>query len=166
MSKNTKAGMERNKDKVAELVANGTQPLPEVLAPLVGVHERTIRNYLKEMELEPHNSELRQRGALAILGMIADKLDELENDHLIRTDVVREWRRLVETFCRVAGLNAEKRSVNVNLNVQADAIKGFYPEFARRTMKLRHESSWQRLWKFIEEMPDDYVEEKLLGDGQ
>ena len=98
--------------------------------------------------------------------MIADKLDELENDHLIRTDVVREWRRLVETFCRVAGLNAEKRSVNVNLNVQADAIKGFYPEFARRTMKLRHESSWQRLWKFIEEMPDDYVEEKLLGDGQ
>ena len=89
MSKNTKAGMERNKDKVAELVANGTQPLPEVLAPLVGVHERTIRNYLKEMELEPHNSELRQRGALAILGMIADKLDELENDHLIRTDVVQ-----------------------------------------------------------------------------
>ena len=60
--------------------------------------------------------------------MIADKLDELENDHLIRTDVVREWRRLVETFCRVAGLNAEKRSVNVNLNVQADAIKGFYQE--------------------------------------
>ena len=33
-------------------------------------------------------------------------------------------------------------------------------------MKLRHESSWQRLWKFIDEMPDDYASEKLLGDGQ
>ena len=84
MSKNTKAGMEQNKNKVSAAIAGGTLPLPEILAPLVGVHERTIRRYLEELEVNISDPEVRQRGALAILGMIADKLDELENDHLIR----------------------------------------------------------------------------------
>ena len=51
MSKNTKAGMEQNKNKVSAAIAGGTLPLPEILAPLVGVHERTIRRYLEELEV-------------------------------------------------------------------------------------------------------------------
>ncbi len=77
------------------------------------------------------------------------------------TEIVREWRSIRSEMSSLLGLNAP--TVSIRAEVGNAKVKGFYAQFARATMKLKHPESWQRLWDYIEAMPDDY---KLLEGNQ
>ena len=99
-----------------------------------------------------HRSGIYRQCHLAILEQIETSL--LENK--VTPEVCREWRQIRADIATFAGLNAPSRSVSVSVGVGSDQTKGFYPRFARATMKLKHPESWARLWDFIESMPSDY----------
>jgi hypothetical protein len=84
--------------------------------------------------------------------------DQLKNPALKARDRIALNLEIINVEIRIAGSEAAKKSFRVNANVEVgnEQTKGFYPEFARRTMKLKHPESWQRLWDFIDSMPDDY----------
>ena len=76
-------------------------------------------------------------------------------------------RGLMDSIARLTGSNAPTKSISAHVEIENEITQGFYVEFARRTMKLKHKSSWQKLWDFIDSMPDDYENETplLLGSG-
>jgi DNA-binding CsgD family transcriptional regulator len=75
-------------------------------------------------------------------------------------------RGLMDSIARLTGSNAPTKSISAHVQVGNEITQGFYVEFARRTMKLKRESSWQRLWEFIDSMPDDFADEDpLLVEG-
>ena len=76
------------------------------------------------------------------------------------TEIVREWRSIRSEMSSLLGLNAP--TVSIRAEVGNEKVKGFYAQFARATMKLKHPESWQRLWDYIAAMPDDY---KLQLEG-
>lgn len=70
------------------------------------------------------------------------------------TEIVREWRSIRSEMSSLLGLNAP--TVSIRADVGNEKVRGFYPQFARATMKLKHPESWAKLWDYIEAMPDDY----------
>jgi len=94
-------------------------------------------------------------------------MEELLITEQVDPEVAREWRAIRKDIGELWGLDAPSKSIHAHVNADAEKlVQGFYVEFAKRTMKLKHAASWQRLWDFIDSMPDDYaVEDGLLLEG-
>ena len=144
----------RRQDAIAMIGKGKSQ---KEVARVLGVTPASVCKNLKKLRetmqaATAHDYEIYRQCHLAILEQIETSL--LENK--VTPEVCREWRQIRADIATFAGLNAPSRSVSVSVGVGNEQTKGFYPRFARATMKLKHPESWARLWGFIESMPSDY----------
>jgi predicted transcriptional regulator len=123
----------------------------------LGVTQAAISKALKKLrqtmtvETQATFEEYR-RSQLSILELMESALLEGK----LPVDVHQAWLRNRLAIADLLGINAPHRTLSIKTEIGNEQTKGFYVEFARRTMKLKHPESWARLWKFIEDMPDDY----------
>jgi hypothetical protein len=124
----------------------------------VGQNKDAVQVYRQQQldECEADRNELRELKARLVDNLIGpEETIELALKILDRRDKVA--RREMD----LVGTAAPSKHITARVDAE-NLVKGFYVEFARRTMKLKHPESWQRLWDFIESMPDDYAEEDHL----
>jgi hypothetical protein len=163
MGKSDNASVEHRRARLLELLSEGkTQSQSAEILRSEGypADRRTIWKDVKSFDLPQLlvDSEEMQMYRELQLQELQELRDQLKNPALKARDRIALNLEIINVEIRIAGSEAAKKSFRVNANVEVgnEQTKGFYPEFARRTMKLKHPESWQRLWDFIDSMPDDY----------
>lgn len=165
MPRNSKVKQATNQQAIVQGTKEGKTQ--STIAAELGLTRETVnRNLAKlreglQLATKEQFSEYVQN-QVALLTELASQLWEGQ----VPPEVGNSIRAVLDSIARLTGSNAPTKSIHANVQVGNEITQGFYVEFARRTMKLKHPDSWQRLWDFIDGLPDDYAaEDAMLLEG-
>jgi DNA-binding CsgD family transcriptional regulator len=162
--RHSKAKQAANQQKIVQRTLEGKTQA--TIAEELGLTRETVNRNLAELR-KGFVSTSREEFAAYVkqqVELLTKAIEEVWAGKL-PPEAANSIRGLMDSIARLTGSNAPTKSISAHLKVEDEVTQGFYIEFARRTMKLRHDSSWQRLWDFIDSLPDDYEDGCLLLGG-
>ncbi len=151
LNKVVKARKEIRKTELIKLVSEGT-PVKDA-AQVLGVSTRTVYGDLKHLthELELKNPQAFSKLRTMQVGALLDMAEQVKNGE-VPPDVANSWTAIMNAVTRLLGLNAPKRSVNYNFDINYPVEMLTDEEICLRLLPTLNDEDWTRVRTYAESL--------------